>query len=61
MPKFSDAYKLCYKIQTKRPKCRVLCQKDPNGIANSEDPEQTAPEQSDLSLHCLPMPICPKT
>ena len=32
--------------------------KNTNGIANSEDPEQ---EQSDLGLHCLPRPICPKT
>ena len=30
------------------------------------DPNQTAPleaveEQSDLGLHCLPRPVCPKT
>ena len=31
-----------------------------NGIANSVDPDQTA-LQSDLGLHCLPRPICPKT
>ena len=37
----------------------VFRQKDANGIANSEDPDQTA--QSDLGLHCLPRPICPKT
>ena len=33
----------------------------PNGedrMANSVDPDQ---EQSDLGLHCLPRPICPKT
>ena len=36
-------------------------QKDANGIANSVDPDQTPPlEQSDLGLHCLPRPICPK-
>ena len=41
--------------------------KDANGIANSEDPDQTAPigavleEQSDMGLHCLPGPICRKT
>ena len=41
--------------------------KDAEGIANSVDPDQTAPlgavleEQSDLGLHCLPRPICPKT
>ena len=31
------------KIQTKRPNLRVFCQNDANGIANSEDPDQTAP------------------
>ena len=43
---FSDARKLCWylsKIQTKRPKLRVFYQNDANGIANSEDPDQTAP------------------
>ena len=35
--------------------------KDADGMANSGDPEQTAPlEQSDLGLHCLSRPICPK-
>ena len=37
--------------------CFAYCsQKDANGVANSEDPDQTAPleEQSDLGLHCLP-------
>ena len=46
VPKFSDARKLrCKlpKIQTKRPNLRVFCQKDANEIANSEDPDQTAP------------------
>ena len=46
VPKFSDARKLCCnlpKIQTKRPKLRVFRQNDANGIANSEDPDQTAP------------------
>ena len=46
VPKFSDARKLCSnlpKIQTMRPNLRVFCQKDVNGIANSEDPDQTAP------------------
>ena len=45
-PKFSDARKFCcnqLKIQTKRPNLRVFHQKDVNGIANSEDPDQTAP------------------
>ena len=43
VPQFSDGRKLCCnlpKIQTKRPN---LHQKDANGIANSEDPDQTAP------------------
>ena len=51
VPKFSDTRKLCCnlsKIQTKRPNLRVFRQKDANGIANSEDPDQTA--QSDLGL-----------
>ena len=46
VPKFSDAKKLnCNlpKIQTKRPNLRVFCQNDANGIANSDDPDQTAP------------------
>ena len=44
--KFSDARELCYKlpkIQTKRPNLKILCQKDENGIANSEDSDQPAP------------------
>ena len=46
VPKFSDARKFgCNlpKIQTKRQNLRVFCQKDANGIANKEDPDQTAP------------------
>ena len=46
VPKFLDARKLCCnlpKIQTKRPKLRLFYQNDANGIANSEDPDQTAP------------------
>ena len=31
------------KIQTKRPNRKVFCQNGANGIANSEDPDQTAP------------------
>ena len=45
-PKFWDAKKLCCnlpKIQEKRPNLRVFRHKDANGIANSEDPDQTAP------------------
>ena len=44
------------KFKKKRTKLWVFRQKDANGIANSEDPDQTAP----LGLHCLPRPICPK-
>ena len=58
IPKFSDTRKLCCnlpRIQEKRPDLWVFRQKDANGIANSGDPDQTAP------LHCLPRPMCPKT
>ena len=47
VPKFSDARKRrCNlpKIQTKRLNLKVFPQKDANGIANSEDPDQTAPQ-----------------
>ena len=46
VPKFLDTKKLCCnlpKIQTKRLNLKVICQNDANGIANSEDPDQTAP------------------
>ena len=46
VPKFSDARKLCCnlpKIQTKRPNLKLFSQKDANDLANSEDPDQTAP------------------
>ena len=46
VPKFSDTRKLCCylpKIQTKRQNLWVFGQKDANGKANSEDPDQTAP------------------
>ena len=46
VPKFSGARHLCCnlsKIQTKRPNLWVFHQKDANGIANSGDPDQTAP------------------
>ena len=35
--------------------------KEAEEIANSVDPDQTAPfkEQSDLGLHCLLRPTCP--
>ena len=44
--KFLDARKHCcnlHKIQTKWPELRVFYLNDANGIANSEDPDQTAP------------------
>ena len=44
-PKFFGHKKLCCnspKIQTKRQNLKVFCQKHANGIANSEDPDQTA-------------------
>ena len=46
VPKFSDTRKLCCKkpiIQETRPNLWVFGQKDTNGIANSGDPDQTAP------------------
>ena len=63
VPKFLDTRNFCCnlpKIQTKKPNLREIHQKGTNGIANSEDPDQIAP-LSDLGLHCLPRPICPKT
>ena len=45
-PKFWDTNFFCCnlaKIHTKRPNFREFCQNDANGIANSEDPYQTAP------------------
>ena len=46
VPKFLDTRKLCCnlpKIQTKRPNLRLFGQEDANEIANSVDPDQTAP------------------
>ena len=59
VPKLSDARKLSCnlpKIQRKWPNLKLFCQKDANRKVNSEDLDQ----QSDLGLHCLPRPICPK-
>ena len=45
VPKFWDARKPCcnlYLKLKKRPKLKVFNQNDANGIANSEDPDQTA-------------------
>ena len=44
--KFSDAHNVCCnspKIQTKKPFDREICVKGVDGIANSVDPDQTAP------------------
>ena len=39
-----------------------MCPTDVDGMANSVDPGQTAPEeQSDLGLQCLFKTICPNT
>ena len=49
VPKFLDPRKLCCnlpKTRTKRPNLRVFRQKDAKGIANSEDPDQTAPQRA---------------
>ena len=46
VPKFSDTRKLgcdLPKIQEKSPNLWVFRKKDANGIANSGDPDQTAP------------------
>ena len=45
VPKFSEARKLCCKLpksQTKRPNLRLFREKDATGIANNEEPDQTA-------------------
>ena len=47
----------------------VICPKDADGMANSVDPDQTAPLGAvwsgstlfDLGLHCLLRCVCPKT
>ena len=56
VPKFLDAKNLCCnlpKIQTKRQNLRVFCQNCANGIANSEDPNQTAPREAVCSVSAL--------
>ena len=60
-PKYSDTQNICCnhsKIWTMWLYHRVMSPKDADGMANSEDPDQTAP---DLGLHCLPRHIRPKT
>ena len=50
------------KIQVKRQILGVHLQKHANEIANSEDPDQTAPLGKDgPGPHCLPRPVYPKT
>ena len=59
-PKYSDTQKICCnhsKIWTMWLYYRVMSPNDADGMANSVDPDQTAP----LGLHCLPRPVCPKT
>ena len=47
-------------IRTKWPYHRVMHPKDADRMANSVDPDQTAPKElSDLGQHCLPRPACP--
>ena len=56
-PKFSDTKFFFYnlsKIQIKRP----FCQKDANGIANSEDPDQTAALEAVWSGSALSAQAC---
>ena len=71
-PKFSDTQNICCnhtKIQIKMSFQSDICPKGADGMANSVDPDQTAPivlirlllEQSDLGLHCLLRLVCPKT
>ena len=46
------------RIQTKMQNLRVFCQNDANGIANSEDPDQTAPPLSDCSSRSSLIWVC---
>ena len=62
IPKHSDTRKICCnppKVRMKWHYHRVTHPKDAHGMANSVDPDQTA--QSDLGLHSLLRPVCPKT
>ena len=46
VPKFGDDRNVCCtlpKLQTKRPNLILFCQNGADGIANSEDPDRTAP------------------
>ena len=60
-PKYSDTQNSCCnhsKIWTMWLYHRVMSPNDADRMANNVDTDQTAP---DLSLHCLPRHICPKT
>ena len=61
-PKYSDTPKICYnnpKIWTRWLYQKVMHPKDAAGIANSVDPDQTAPqEQSDLGLKSSLIWVC---
>ena len=59
-PKYSDTQKICRnhsKIWTMWLYHRVMSPNDADRMANSADPDQTAP----LDLHYLLRPNCPKT
>ena len=59
-PKNSDTQKtavIILNIRTESFYYRWIGPKDVDRIANSVDPDQTAP----LGLHSLPRPACPKT
>ena len=56
--KYSETRKIAV-IILKFEQSRVMRPKDADGMANSVDPDQTAP--IDLGFHCLPRPVCPKT
>ena len=63
-PKYSDTQKICCnhsKIWTTWLYRRVMSPNDADGMENSVDPDQTAPLESDLGLHCSARHICPKT
>ena len=50
------------KVKQRGQTLRAFCQNGENGIANSEDPDQTAPRGSSLIWVCtLPRSTCPKT
>ena len=62
-PKNSDTQKfVVITLKFEQGGFTVMNPKDADRMANSVDPDQTAPqEQSDLGLHCLLRHVCPKT